>query len=247
MRPWLPSSSFTPLTTSLAFVRVPSFFSFPLPKFDYFSFSSLLLADPGKQDPRREKKVELSEDAVSFWWAASAGDLYRIRQLIARGINPSCADYDKRSALHLAAGNGHLSVVQYLCFCGTSVTSQDRFGNTALDDAIRLKRSQVISFLKEFTTPTSEKSPFTPLTVLEANLLQPSNPTSVLRMKSIDAIEVPDNVRGHIGNIHQYFMAVNSSLSTKTSRSAFRRASRRRAVGATMRTANVSNTAFGKW
>jgi len=69
-----------------------------------------LIAEPGKLDPRREKSEDLGEDFVSFWWAAARGDLYRIRQLIARGMSPDCVDYDKRSALHLAAGNGHLNV-----------------------------------------------------------------------------------------------------------------------------------------
>jgi len=39
--------------------------------------------------------------------------MYRIRHLIARGINPSCVDYDKRSALHIASTQGHFDVIPF--------------------------------------------------------------------------------------------------------------------------------------
>lgn len=74
------------------------------------------LGDSGKVDPRLERKEELSDDFVSFWFSAAKGDVFRIRQLIARGINPNCVDYDKRSALHLAATQGHLSVFSFFLF-----------------------------------------------------------------------------------------------------------------------------------
>ena len=50
-------------------------------------------------------------------------------------IDINQGDYDKRTALHLAAGEGHLDVVQYLCTAGANVNVADRWNNRPLDDA----------------------------------------------------------------------------------------------------------------
>lgn len=49
-----------------------------------------------------------------------------------------CADYDQRTVTHLAASAGHKHIVDYLAMrrC-IDVASKDRWGATALDDAIR--------------------------------------------------------------------------------------------------------------
>lgn len=49
-----------------------------------------------------------------------------------------CADYDQRTVTHLAASVGHKHIVDYLAMhrC-VDVASKDRWGATALDDAIR--------------------------------------------------------------------------------------------------------------
>ena len=44
--------------------------------------------------------------------------------------------HDGRTALHVAASEGHLEIVKYLkncCYCRVDLI--DRFGNTAIDDA----------------------------------------------------------------------------------------------------------------
>jgi len=56
-------------------------------------------------------------------------------------------DYDGRTALHLAASEGHIDVVQYLIAHGANINLTDARGNKPLDDAIREKRHEIVEFL----------------------------------------------------------------------------------------------------
>lgn len=82
-------------------------------------------------------------------WAASAGNLQEIRRLVARGYPLDVADYDFRTPLHLAAAEGHHQIVQYLLAQHAACNPLDRWGHTPLDDAIRHKRSDVATMLKQ--------------------------------------------------------------------------------------------------
>eukprot|EP00957_Ditylum_brightwellii_P164899 12554732-Ditylum_brightwellii.AAC.1 len=54
-------------------------------------------------------------------------------------IDVNEGDYDRRTALHLAAGEGRLEVVELLCEAGADVNIEDRWGNRPLDDAASAK------------------------------------------------------------------------------------------------------------
>ena len=58
-------------------------------------------------------------------------------------------DYDKRSALHLAACEGHVEVVKHLLAAKANPTLRDRFGGTALHDSVRHRQTSVHQYLKE--------------------------------------------------------------------------------------------------
>jgi len=77
------------------------------------------------------------EDMTQFWYASAAGELMVLRQLAASGVDVNIADYDRRSALHLAASEGHEPAVRYLLAIGADTAYTDRYGNRALEDSIR--------------------------------------------------------------------------------------------------------------
>jgi ankyrin repeat protein len=80
--------------------------------------------------------------------AAADGDLDEVRMLLAIGnVNLNEGDYDRRTALHLAAGEGHVEVVELLCEAGANVNATDRWGFRPLDDARSNKHNVVIQNL----------------------------------------------------------------------------------------------------
>ncbi len=81
-------------------------------------------------------------------WAASLGDVVAVRRLAAQGIPLETADYDYRTALHLAAAEGHLEVVSYIIAHGVPTSPTDRWGNTPLNDAIRHGHDDVVEVLR---------------------------------------------------------------------------------------------------
>jgi serine/threonine protein kinase len=59
-------------------------------------------------------------------------------------------DYDHRTALHLAASEGHIDVVKFLCQHGANVNVQDRWGGRPLDDALSKGNEGVAKVLLEY-------------------------------------------------------------------------------------------------
>lgn len=56
-----------------------------------------------------------------FCNAAKTNDVEILKSLKAAGVNFSATDYNLRTALHVAASNGHLESVNYLLKIGTNV------------------------------------------------------------------------------------------------------------------------------
>lgn len=70
--------------------------------------------------------------------AAASGDVGRLQRLINVKCSANSTDYDGRSPLHLAASNGVVAAANFLLdMPDVDVNAEDRFGNTALDDAAR--------------------------------------------------------------------------------------------------------------
>ncbi len=86
---------------------------------------------------------------VELIYAASEGDLCAIQRLVARGIDLEAADYDLRTAVHLAAAEGQERIVQFFIDQGVDLSPRDRWGNTPLDEAQRHGHVRVIELLKK--------------------------------------------------------------------------------------------------
>ncbi|CAB9515120.1 Adenylate kinase [Seminavis robusta] len=89
--------------------------------------------------------------ANNFITAASEGDYEEVKALLEFGnMDINHGDYDRRTALHLAAGEGRAHVVRLLCEAGADVNVKDRWGNQPLDDAMASNNQTCIAMLEKF-------------------------------------------------------------------------------------------------
>lgn len=81
--------------------------------------------------------------------ASSKGDLQTLQKYHECGVNVSAImDYDKRTALHLAACEGHFHVVDWLVnVIRVDVNKKDRWEETPLDNARRRGRLGISEML----------------------------------------------------------------------------------------------------
>jgi ankyrin repeat protein len=94
---------------------------------------------------------------TNFVKAAADGDLDEVEMLVQGSASKSVdkldinkGDYDKRTALHLAAGEGHAKIVKYLCEAGAEVNVEDRWSTRPLDDAIQGGHQDCAKILRSF-------------------------------------------------------------------------------------------------
>jgi ankyrin repeat protein len=91
--------------------------------------------------------VTITEDQFRIYYAAYFGDVEMIDNLRILGWNVNGQDYDGRTAIGIAASEGHLNVVKYLISKGADVNIKDARGNDALGDARRENRTEVTNYL----------------------------------------------------------------------------------------------------
>ena len=102
-----------------------------------------------KKDVRMHKGSDKEALVSKLLYAASQGDLPTIRQLQGRGVDLLAADYDGRTALHLAAAEGKSSVVKFFISLKVNLTPLDRWGASPLSDAEACGHEKIAAILRK--------------------------------------------------------------------------------------------------
>nr|XP_023423475.1 glutaminase liver isoform, mitochondrial [Cavia porcellus] len=104
-----------------------------------------------KLDPRREGEEVRNKTVVNLLFAAYSGDVSALRRFALSAMNMEQKDYDSRTALHIAAAEGHIEVVKFLIeACKVNPFVKDRWGNIPLDDAIQFNHLEVVKLLQDY-------------------------------------------------------------------------------------------------
>ena len=90
-----------------------------------------------KVDRNITYKLSGNDLGVLMCQAASNSKLDDIKRLVNNGVDPNEADYDGRTAMHLAASEGIMEVMEYLVDIKANIMCRDRFNGTPLEDAVR--------------------------------------------------------------------------------------------------------------
>ena len=130
--------------------------------YNFHQFDNNLPGISKKINPTHKKDQDQQLSLMNLLFAAYEGDLSEIRRLKTQGFDILMADYDKRTALHLAASEGKYDVVKYLVdYCKKYgmyeyIDFKDRWNRTALDDAKTGNHEKCIKILDSILPPMSE-------------------------------------------------------------------------------------------
>ncbi|CAL1541132.1 unnamed protein product [Lymnaea stagnalis] len=113
---------------------------------------------PRKMDPRTFQVDSQANIVVNLLFAAYNGDVTAIRRCALMGMDMSHADYDGRTALHVAAAEGHTPVIKFLLEkCNCSPFLKDRWNFIPIDDAKRFKHTETVELLQLYMQREKDK------------------------------------------------------------------------------------------
>uniref|UniRef100_H2MAT3 glutaminase n=1 Tax=Oryzias latipes TaxID=8090 RepID=H2MAT3_ORYLA len=99
-----------------------------------------------------------NKSVVNLMFAAYSGDISALRRFALSAVDMEQRDYDSRTALHVAAAEGHQEAVMFLTeICKVNPHGKDRWGNTPLDDAMQFGHDAVVSILQKYQNEYVEK------------------------------------------------------------------------------------------
>lgn len=118
--------------------------------YSFHNFDIVTGHDGGERiDPTLRNVSVGNARQVDLYWAAAHGDIKEMQRLVASGIDINAADYDGRTALHIAASDGKLHSVRNILQNGGRSDAVDRWGNSPLQDAERHEHAEIVALLEE--------------------------------------------------------------------------------------------------
>ena len=119
-------------------------------RFNFHNFDNLNFSEK-KIDPRQSRHEKTGLTLMTLLFAAKAGDVTALRSLHMQGADMEAADYDGRTALHLAAAEGHIEAVKFILEVGqVAPEPTDRWGVTPYQEAVRFDHTIVAKYIKAF-------------------------------------------------------------------------------------------------
>eukprot|EP00542_Grammatophora_oceanica_P002284 CAMPEP_0194062106 /NCGR_PEP_ID=MMETSP0009_2-20130614/76511_1 /TAXON_ID=210454 /ORGANISM="Grammatophora oceanica, Strain CCMP 410" /LENGTH=110 /DNA_ID=CAMNT_0038713695 /DNA_START=25 /DNA_END=357 /DNA_ORIENTATION=- len=79
------------------------------------------------------------------------GDIILLKRLLKAKIQVNAADYDKRTAAHIAAAEGNAAAIKVLAEHGADLTLEDRWQNTVKSEVKRSNTRVLFDYVKKKT------------------------------------------------------------------------------------------------
>ena len=122
---------------------------------DVHGYSSLYIATMKNHENiialliTHEAELSLSEilSASTLCRIVHDGDNALLQRFIKAKIQVNAADYDKRTAAHIAASEGNLTALKLLVEAGADLSLKDRWGNGVRSEAEMSKSGKVLEYL----------------------------------------------------------------------------------------------------
>lgn len=90
--------------------------------------------------------------------SCARGKISEVQKLLCDGADVLFSDHDKRTALHLAACEGHVKVVKLLLAAGADSASEDRWGRSGHDEAVECGHNEIVTIMDAHMENTVRKS-----------------------------------------------------------------------------------------
>uniref|UniRef100_A0A4W5NNX6 glutaminase n=1 Tax=Hucho hucho TaxID=62062 RepID=A0A4W5NNX6_9TELE len=96
------------------------------------------------------------KSVINLLFAAYTGDVSALRRFALSSMDMEQRDYDSRTALHVAAAEGHVEVVKFLLeACRVNPVPKDRWGNTPMEEAVHFGHHDVVTMLQDYNNKYS--------------------------------------------------------------------------------------------